>query len=289
MIVESWLNEVADNRSRGTIFSIYVTINMAASTLGQLAMSVTGRHRLCAVRRRRDQLHLRRAAERADLDAAAAAAAVGAARCRAALPDLAGGGDRELFGAAWPTARSARWRRSMAIKQGLDAAGIAFLFSVTAILGALAQIPAGRLQRQDRPAAGDGRCSRGVAALVGLLIVLINPRAGLVDVCAVRDLRVFGLSDLCDRGGACERLRQATATSRKVAGGMLLIARRRARHRAGDRVAGDERVAAGRAVHRHRDVPRRAGDHGVPAHAGAARRAMRARASRSGRWRRTRP
>jgi len=26
MIVESWLNEVADNRSRGTIFSVYVTI-----------------------------------------------------------------------------------------------------------------------------------------------------------------------------------------------------------------------------------------------------------------------
>ena len=42
MIVESWLNEVADNRSRGTIFSVYTTINMAASTVGQLAMSVTG-------------------------------------------------------------------------------------------------------------------------------------------------------------------------------------------------------------------------------------------------------
>ena len=42
MIVESWLNEVAENKSRGTIFSIYVTINMAASTLGQVAMSVTG-------------------------------------------------------------------------------------------------------------------------------------------------------------------------------------------------------------------------------------------------------
>src|SRR5690348_205330 len=42
MIVESWLNEVAENKSRGTIFSIYTTINMMASTLGQLAMSVTG-------------------------------------------------------------------------------------------------------------------------------------------------------------------------------------------------------------------------------------------------------
>ena len=33
---------MAENKSRGTIFSIYVTINMAASTLGQVAMSVTG-------------------------------------------------------------------------------------------------------------------------------------------------------------------------------------------------------------------------------------------------------
>lgn len=42
MIVESWLNEVAENKSRGTMFSVYVTINMAASTAGQLVMSVTG-------------------------------------------------------------------------------------------------------------------------------------------------------------------------------------------------------------------------------------------------------
>lgn len=42
MIVESWLNEVSDNANRGTIFSLYVMVNMTASTLGQLAMSVTG-------------------------------------------------------------------------------------------------------------------------------------------------------------------------------------------------------------------------------------------------------
>ncbi|MCP6726055.1 hypothetical protein NL526_28765, partial [Klebsiella pneumoniae] len=42
MIVESWLNEVAENKSRGTIFSVYTTINMTASTLGQLSMSLTG-------------------------------------------------------------------------------------------------------------------------------------------------------------------------------------------------------------------------------------------------------
>ena len=42
MVVESWLNEVSENRTRGTTFALYVTINTAASTLGQLAMSITG-------------------------------------------------------------------------------------------------------------------------------------------------------------------------------------------------------------------------------------------------------
>lgn len=42
MVVESWLNEVTENKSRGTIFSTYVMVNMAASTVGQFSMSVTG-------------------------------------------------------------------------------------------------------------------------------------------------------------------------------------------------------------------------------------------------------
>ena len=47
MIVESWLNEVADNKSRGTIFSIYVTINLAASTrsASSSTSSTSGRSR----------------------------------------------------------------------------------------------------------------------------------------------------------------------------------------------------------------------------------------------------
>src|SRR5690606_29842198 len=42
MVVESWLNEVSDNPNRGTIFSVYTSVNMVASTIGQLAISVTG-------------------------------------------------------------------------------------------------------------------------------------------------------------------------------------------------------------------------------------------------------
>ena len=42
MIVESWLNEVTDNKRRGTVFSLYNASNMAFSTIGQIAMSLTG-------------------------------------------------------------------------------------------------------------------------------------------------------------------------------------------------------------------------------------------------------
>ena len=78
---------------------------------------------------------------------AAAAAGVGQARCPAALQDLAAGGDRGASRSAWPTARSARWRRSMATTRGSIAAGIAYLFAVTAMLGAIAQVPVGPAQR----------------------------------------------------------------------------------------------------------------------------------------------
>src|SRR5690606_13003079 len=40
MIVESWLNEVSDNASRGTTFSIYTSVTLFASPAGQLVISV---------------------------------------------------------------------------------------------------------------------------------------------------------------------------------------------------------------------------------------------------------
>ncbi|MBF9032968.1 MFS transporter [Rhodobacterales bacterium HKCCE2091] len=40
MIVESWLNERADHRNRGQIFGIYTMVNLAATTLGQMALTL---------------------------------------------------------------------------------------------------------------------------------------------------------------------------------------------------------------------------------------------------------
>src|SRR5690606_12049452 len=62
--------------------------------------------------------------------------------------------------------------------QGMDAAGIAYLFAVTAVLGAIAQIPFGRLSD-----AIDRRLVMillsGIATLAGFLAVLFNPQGGL--------------------------------------------------------------------------------------------------------------
>jgi len=176
MIVESWLNEVADNKSRGTIFSIYVTINMAASTLGQVAMSVTGTAGyipfvvgaisfICAVLPTAlTSSPQPRPLQSARLDIfllyrTSPVAVIAAFSC-----GMANG----AFGTLAPV---------YGYEQGLDAGGIAFLFALAAILGAVAQVPFGRLSdRIDRRQVLIGLA--GSAALIGALIVLINPQAG---------------------------------------------------------------------------------------------------------------
>ena len=176
MIVESWLNEVADNRSRGTIFSIYVTINMAASTLGQMAMSITGTAGyvpfvlgaisfICAVLPTAlTSSPQPRPLASAKLDLmllyrTSPVAAIAAFSC-----GMANGS----FGTLAPV---------YGYEQGLDASGIALLFAIAAILGAVAQIPFGRLSdRIDRRIVMIGLA--GFAAIVGALTAIINPTAG---------------------------------------------------------------------------------------------------------------
>jgi MFS family permease len=178
MIVESWLNEVAENRSRGTTFSIYVTINMVASTLGQMAMSVTGVTGyvpfvvgaisfICAVLPSAlTSTPQPRPLQSARLDIGLLYRTSPIAAVASFSVGMANG----TFGTLAPV---------YGYEQGLDAAGIAFLFSVTAILGAIAQIPAGRLSdRIDRRQVMI--VLSGIAAVIGLLVVLINPGPGPV-------------------------------------------------------------------------------------------------------------
>jgi len=176
MIVESWLNEVAENKSRGTIFSIYTTINMTASTLGQLAMSVTGVSShipfivgaiffICAILPSAlTSTPQPRPLASAKLDVWLLYKTSPLAVIAAFSVGMANG----TFGTLAPV---------YGHDQGLDASGIAFLFAVTAVLGALAQVPAGRISdRMDRRLVIVALGS--VAAAAGFIILLVNPHGG---------------------------------------------------------------------------------------------------------------
>ncbi|MCF1741270.1 MFS transporter [Paradevosia shaoguanensis] len=178
MIVESWLNEVADNRNRGTIFSIYTTLNMAASTLGQLAMSVTGvtgyvpfvvgaiSFTLAVLPTALTSTPQPRPLASAKIDLVLLYKTSPIAVIAAFALGMANG----TFGTLAPVYGYA---------QGLDAAGISILFAITAILGASAQIPFGRLSdRIDRRLVMIGLSI--VAAMAGLLMVIINPSPGII-------------------------------------------------------------------------------------------------------------
>ena len=220
MIVESWLNEVADNRSRGTIFSIYVTINMAASTLGQLAMSVTGTAGfvpfivgaisfICAVLpTAMTSTPQPRPISSAKLDVmllyrTSPLAVIAAFAC---------GMTNGAFGTLAPVYGYAQW---------LDASAIAYLFSVPAIVGALAQTPIGRLSdSMDRRLVITALS--GFAGLVGLLTVLINPGNGPM-MFILFGLYGFGAYPLYAIAVAHANDFARDGEFGRVAGGMLLI------------------------------------------------------------------
>ncbi|SEP83785.1 Predicted arabinose efflux permease, MFS family [Devosia sp. YR412] len=178
MIVESWLNEVAENKSRGTIFSIYTTINMASSTLGQVAMSMTGTAGyvpfivgaisfICAVLPTAlTSSPQPRPLASAKLDLRLLIRTSPVAAAAAFCCGMANGS----FGTLAPV---------YGYEQGLDSGGIAFLFAIAAIAGAIGQIPFGRLSdRIDRRWVMVGL--GGAAAVTGALIVLINPGPGWI-------------------------------------------------------------------------------------------------------------
>lgn len=173
MIVESWLNEVSENKTRGTTFALYVTINTAASTIGQLAMSVTGtvgyipfvlgalafmgavlptaltsspQPKPLTSSRLEIGLLIR-------TSPVAAAAAFSIGMCNGTFGTLA-----PVYG----------------FKLGLGATTIAFVMSVAAVAGAVAQIPLGRLSDiVDRRLVLIGASL--LAALNGIAMVLVNP------------------------------------------------------------------------------------------------------------------
>jgi MFS family permease len=105
--------------------------------------------------------------------------------------------------------------------QGLDAPGIAFLFAVTAILGASAQIPFGRLSdRMDRRIIMVGLSL--VAALAGATLVILNPAPGVLLYIL---FGIYGFAANPIYAIAVAHANDFTKDGEfaKVAGGMLLI------------------------------------------------------------------
>lgn len=176
MIVESWLNEVTENKRRGTVFSLYVTINMAASTLGQLAMSITGvqGHLPFVIGAMAFILALMPTAltsnpqpkplKSAKLDLGLLYRTSPIAVIASFSVGIANGS----FGALAPV---------LGFQKGLDPANIALLMSLTIILGAVAQVPFGRLSDSI-----DRRVVLVIvsflASLAGLAIVTLDPTEG---------------------------------------------------------------------------------------------------------------
>jgi MFS family permease len=158
------------------MFSIYVTINMAASTLGQLAMSITGTAGYLpfvigalafmgavlptAVSTIRQPQPLR--SSKLDLGLLIRTSPV------AAFAAFAVGMTNGTFGTMAPV---------YGFELGLNAASIAFIMAVAAVAGAVAQIPLGRLSDSvDRRLVLVG--TSFVAALVGATTLIFNPGDG---------------------------------------------------------------------------------------------------------------
>ncbi|VAW14401.1 Uncharacterized MFS-type transporter [hydrothermal vent metagenome] len=176
MIVESWLNEVSDNKGRGTIFSLYVMVNMSASTLGQLSMSITGIAGYLpfvigalafssallptALTTRPQPRPLTSAKINLPLLYRTSPIAV--------IASFAIGIGNGTFGTLAPV---------YGYLQGLKPADIAQMMSIAIVMGALSQVPFGRLSdRVDRRWVIIG--ASVFASVTGLALVLVNPFGG---------------------------------------------------------------------------------------------------------------
>ena len=220
MVVESWLNEVSDNESRGTTFSIYVSVTLFASTAGQMIIAVTGVAGYIPF-------------------VLAAIAYIGAVlptavtRTPQPAPLQTVTLDIGLLYKTSPIAVVAAFSVGMAngafgtlapvygTERGFSTATIAYLMSLAIVAGAIAQVPLGRLSdRIDRRKVLMGVALLGAAA--GTLTIIFNPgeNALLYFFFAAYGLAAYSLyaiavahaNDFADEGSFA-----------KVASGMLLV------------------------------------------------------------------
>ncbi len=190
MIIESWLNDRATNENRGAIMSVYIGVNFAAITIGQLMVTFDAptSFTLFAVA----SVMVSLATIPVVLTKSAQPAPIAAARIR----------PRELY-AASPVgmvgvtvvgvANGAFWSLAAvyAIGEGLDSRQVAIFTGLATIGGALAQWPAGRISdRVDRRIVLIVLLT--LAAAVGLALAFLPIADGLWIPLAV----LFGVTTL---------------------------------------------------------------------------------------------
>ncbi|MCD7059273.1 MFS transporter [Pelagibacterium xiamenense] len=220
MVVESWLNEVSDNESRGTTFSIYVSVTLFASTAGQMAISVTGvagyipfvlaaLAYTCAV--------LPTAVTRTPQPAPLQSATLDLRYLVrtspiAVLAAFSVGMANGSFGTLAPV---------YGIERGFSTATVAYIMSLAIVAGALSQIPLGRISdRIDRRKVIMGTSLVGAAA--GIAMILVNPGE---DVMLYALFAAYGLAAYSIYGIAVAHANDFALDGdfSKVASGMLLI------------------------------------------------------------------
>jgi MFS family permease len=189
MIIESWLNERATNENRGTIFGLYMMVTYAALMAGQMIVAI------------------------GDVRSASLFMVTGILFCLSLIPtavstaaspqplkevslDVAGlyaHSPVALVGCLLVGVANGAWGTLGAVygaRIGIPTFEIALMMSLTVISGAVLQMPAGRLSdRTDRRFVMAAAAL--LAALVGLVIFLVQPRNGVFVVAMTASYGAF--------------------------------------------------------------------------------------------------
>lgn len=180
MIIESWLNERATNENRGTVFALYMMVTYASIMVGQMVVAysdvttaslfmVTGILYCCSLIPTAVSVQASpRPLENVSLDLKGLYANSPVSFGACLLIGVANG--------AWGTLGAVYGARI-----GITTAEIALMMSLVVVAGAAMQMPIGRVSDMT-----DRRyvlaAAAAVAALVGLAILLLTPRNGVVVI-----------------------------------------------------------------------------------------------------------
>lgn len=176
MVIESWLNERADNKSRGTLFAVYMLCNLAAMTVGQLTLALGDPMDAALFM----IVAIAFAAALVPTALSVAPAPTPPARVRIRLAWLYGispVGTVTVLLVGFANGAFSTLGAVYAQRVGLGLTDVALFVSAVVIGGAAAQIPAGRLSdRMDRRRVI--MISAGLAAILALLLMRFGAVGG---------------------------------------------------------------------------------------------------------------